>query len=206
MRTVNIKGESTVNGSRCTMERTSSWPCTITIPPSKACTTGTTSKPLGISLVEDDTWAGVLCKRTVSEKVIGSVTEGATSIRTVAGQVGEMPTEGAIISDTAVLQMTGSPLATAGALILGTVDMEMACGKTLKTTSLCSRNGFWAQAGIARCNSRRIRGHVTLVEGRLCVSGDVRRDVEQCSGGRLWRRDGIIQAWGWGGRVWCRDR
>ena len=32
MRTVNVKGESTVNGSKCTMERTSPWPCTITNP------------------------------------------------------------------------------------------------------------------------------------------------------------------------------
>ena len=30
MRTVNVKGESTVNGSKCTMERTSPWPRTVT--------------------------------------------------------------------------------------------------------------------------------------------------------------------------------
>ena len=94
------------------------------------------------------------------------------------GQVGETPTEGAIILDAVVLWMTGSVLVTAGTLILGAVDMEMACGMTLKTTSLCSRNRFWAQAGIARCNSRRVRGRVTLMEGRSYVSGDVRRDVK----------------------------
>ena len=178
MRTVNMKGESAVNGGKCTMERTSPWPCTVTIPPSKTCTTGTTSKPLGIPLVEDDTRDWVFRKRTVSEKVIGSVTEGAAVIGTVMGQVGEMPAEGAIISDTAVLWMTGSSLATAGAFILRAVDTEMACGMTLKTTSLCSRDRFWAQAGIARCNSHRIRGCATLVKGRSCVSGDVRREVE----------------------------
>ena len=100
------------------------------------------------------------------------------SIGTVTGQVGETPTEGAIISDTAVLWMTGSLLATAGTLILGAVDTEMACGKTLKTTSLCSHNRFWAQVGIVTCNSCRIRGHATLMKGRSCVSGDVRQDVE----------------------------
>ena len=178
MRTVNVKGESTVNGGKCTMERTSPWPCTITIPPSKTCTTGTTSKPLGISLVEDDTQTWVLHERTVNKKVIGSITEGATSIKTVMGQVGETPTEGAIIPDAVVLWMTGSALVTAGTLILGAVDMEMACGMTLKTTSLCSHTGFWAQAGISRCNLRRIGGCATLVEGRSCISGDVRRDVE----------------------------
>ena len=30
MRTVNIKGESTVNGGKCTMERISPWPHTVT--------------------------------------------------------------------------------------------------------------------------------------------------------------------------------
>ena len=69
-------------------------------------------------------------------------------------------------------------MATAGAFILRAVDTEMACGMTLKTTSLCSRDRFWAQVGIARRNLRRIRGCVTLVKGRSCVSGDVRRDVE----------------------------
>ena len=32
MRTVNVKGESTVNSGRCTMERTSPWPRTVTLP------------------------------------------------------------------------------------------------------------------------------------------------------------------------------
>ena len=99
-------------------------------------------------------------------------------IGAVVGQVGKMSTEGAIISDTVVLWMTGSSLATAGTLILGTVDTEMACGETLKTTSLCSHDRFWAQAGISTHNSCRIRGCATLMKGRSCVSGDVRRDVE----------------------------
>ena len=173
IRTVKVNGESGVNGAKCMMERISPRPRTITIPPSKTCTTGTTSKSLGIPVVEDDTWAWVLCKRTVDKKVIGGVTEGAASIRTVADQVGETPTEGAVISDAAVLWVTGSSLMTAGAFILRTVNMEMACGMALKTTSRCIRDGFWAQAGIARCNSCGVGGHVTLMKGRSSVSGDV---------------------------------
>ena len=192
MRTVNVKGESVVKGGKCTTEKMSPRPRTVTIPPSKTCTTGTTSKPLRVSVIEDDTCAWVLCKRTVDEKVIGGVTEGTATIWTVAGQVGETSTVGAIVPDTAVLWMTGSSLATAGTFILRTVNTEMACGVALKTTSRCSRNGFWAQAGIMRCNSHRIGGCATLVKGRSSVSGDVRRDVKQCSGGRLQRRNGIV--------------
>ena len=110
--------------------------------------------------------------------MIGGVTEGAVVIRTVMGQVGETPAEGAIISDAAVLWMARSPLVAAGALVLGAVDMEMACGMTFKTTSHCIHDGFWAQAGVVRCNSCRIRGHATLVKGRLSVSRDVRRDIK----------------------------
>ena len=178
IRMVNVKGESIVKGGKCMTEKISPRPRTITIPPSKTCTTGTTSKPLRISIVEDDPRARVLCKRTVDKKVIGGVTEGATPIGTVAGQMGETSTEGAIISDTAVLGVAGSPLMTAGTFILRAVDTEMACGVALKTTSCCSRNGFWAQAGIVRRNTCGVGGCATLVKGRPSVSGDVRRDIE----------------------------
>ena len=191
-RTVDIKGESTVNGSKCIMERISPWPRTVTIPPSKICTTGTTSKSFGIPVIENDARAWVLHKRTVDEKVIRSVTEGATAIGTVTGQMGETSAEGAVVSDTAILGMARSPLATAGTFVLRTVDMEMACGMALKTTSCCIRNGFWAQAGITRCNSCWIGGCATLVKGRPSVSRNVRRNIKQRSGGRLRRGDGIV--------------
>ena len=178
IRTVNVKGESIVKGGKCTTEKIRPRPCTITIPPLKTCTTGTASKPLGISVIEDDTQALVLCKRTVDEKVIGGVTEGTTSVGTVAGQVGKTSTIGAVISDTAVLWVAGSPLTTTGTFILGAVDMEMAYGMALKTTSRLSRDGFWTQTGIMRCNLQRIGGCATLVKGRSSVSGDVRRDVK----------------------------
>ena len=151
---------------------------TVTIPPSKTCTTGTTSKSLRVPLIEDDPRAWVLRKRTVDKKVVGSVTEGASSVGTIAGQVGETSTVGAIISDTTVLRVAGSSLATAGAFIFGAVDTEMASGVALKTTSRRSRDGFWAQAGIARCNSCGKGGRASLKKGGSVVSGDVRRDVE----------------------------
>ena len=184
-RIVNVKGESAVNSGKCTMERTSLRPRTITIPPSKTCTTGTTLKSLGIPVIEDDTGAGVLRKRTVDEKMIRSITEGTLSIGTVPGQVSEMLAEHAIILDAAVLWVAGSLLTATGALVLRAVDMEMACGMTLKTTSCRVHNGFWAQVGIVRCNACRIGGCATLVKSRSSVSRDVRRDIEQCSGGGL---------------------
>ena len=58
--TVNVRGESEDNGSRWMTEKRRSWPCTITIPPSKACTTGTNSDPLRVSVIEDDPTARVL--------------------------------------------------------------------------------------------------------------------------------------------------
>ena len=131
-------------------------------------------------------------QRTVDEKMIGGIAEGTAAIGTVAGQVGETAAEGAIISGTAILWMAGSPLATAGTFVLRTVDTEMACGVALKTTSCCSRDGFWAQAGIVRCNACGIGGCATLVKGRSSVSGDVRRDVKQRSGGGLQQWDRII--------------
>ena len=174
------------------MEKIRPRPRTVTIPPSKTCTTRTTSKPLRVSVIENDAQAWVLSKRTVDEKVIGGVTEGTMPIGTVAGQVGETSTVGAIISDTAVLWMTGSPLMTAGTFVFGAVNTEMACGVALKTMSRCSRSGFWAQAGIMRCNTCGVGGCAALMKGRSSVSGDVRRDVKQRSGGGLWRWYGIV--------------
>ena len=184
-RMVKVKGEPADKGGKCTMERKRPRPRTVTIPPSKTCTTGTTSEPLRIPIVEDDPWARVLHERTVDEKVIGGVAEVAALIRTIVGQVGGTSAVGTIISDTAVLWVTGSLLTTAGTFIFGAVDMEMVCGVALKTTSCCSCDGFWAQVGIVRCNACGVGGRATLVKGRSSVSGDVRRDVKQCSGGGL---------------------
>ena len=45
MRMVNVKGESSINGSKCTMERTSPWPRTITPVPPPCAPSPTTSTP-----------------------------------------------------------------------------------------------------------------------------------------------------------------
>ena len=206
MRTVNVKGESIVKGGKCTTEKIRPRPHTVTIPPSKTCTTGTTSKPLWVSVIEDGAQARVFHKRTVDKKVIGGVTEGASAIGTVAGQMGKAATVGTIIPDTAVLWVTGSSLMAAGTLVFGTVNAEMARGVALKTTSRFSRNGFWAQAGMVRCNLCRVGGRASLMKSRSIVSRDVKRNVKQHSGGRLWRWDGVFQAQGWGGRMQRRDR
>ena len=174
------------------MEKTSPRPHTVTIPPLKICTTGTTSKSLGISPVEDDSWTRVLRKRTVDEKMVGRVAEGAASVGTVTGQVSEASAVGAIIPNTAVLRVAGSPLAAAGTFIFRAVDAEMTCVVALKTTSLSSRDGFWAQAGIARRNSCWKGSRATLEKGRSSVSNDVRRGVKQGSGGRPRRWGGIF--------------
>ena len=56
---VKVNGESDTNGDRWMMEKIMSDPCTITIPPSKTCTTGTRSQSLWVSIIEDDATAGV---------------------------------------------------------------------------------------------------------------------------------------------------
>ena len=66
------------------MEKERFSPCTVTIPPLKSCTTGTAdSKPLWISLVEDDPLAGVLGEGTVSDNVSWVITEGTKTVWTV---------------------------------------------------------------------------------------------------------------------------
>ena len=56
---VKVNRESDTNGDRWMMEKIMSDPCTVTIPPSKTCTTGTRSQSLWVSIIEDDATAGV---------------------------------------------------------------------------------------------------------------------------------------------------
>ena len=57
---VNIKSKSENIGGRQMIEKRRSWPRTVTIPPSKACTTSANSNSLRVSVVEDDPTARVL--------------------------------------------------------------------------------------------------------------------------------------------------
>ena len=133
MRIVKVIGKSMVNGGRCKMEKISPCPCTITIPSSKTCTTGTTSESLRVSLIEDDSRSRVLCKGTVLEDVVGVVAQGATSIWTVAGQVGKLATKSAVVANAVILGVTRSMLVAAWAFVVRAVDAKMPQGVALKT-------------------------------------------------------------------------
>ena len=84
---VNVNGEPEVNGGRYKMEKTRSNPHTVTIPPSKTCTTGARSKPLWVSIIEDDTTTGVLRERTVSNDMSWVVAKGTEAVWTIGGNV-----------------------------------------------------------------------------------------------------------------------
>ena len=203
---VKVNSESEVNGGKWKMEKMSPHPCTITIPPSKTCTTGTTPESLGVSLVEDNSQAGILCKRTVNKKVVRSITEGVMSVRTVAGQVGELAAESAVITNAAVLGVSRGMLVATRALILRTVDAKMPCGVALKTTSLRCCDWLWAQAGISRCNLSGVGGHSSLMKHGLRISGYISRDIEKSSSGGLQGRNRIFQTWSRRGGMWHGDR
>ena len=57
---VNVNGQSEESGDKWTMEKMRSDPRTVTIPPSKTCTTRTRLQSLWVSIVEDDPTTGVL--------------------------------------------------------------------------------------------------------------------------------------------------
>ena len=67
--TVNVNSESNDNGGRQIIEKRMSLPHTVTLPPLKTCTTGTRLESLWISIVEDNTAAGVLREGTVCDNV-----------------------------------------------------------------------------------------------------------------------------------------
>ena len=124
-RTVKVSGESKVNGGRWRMQRMSPCPHTITIPPSKTCTSRTTSKSLRIPLVEDDPLTGVLAKQTVSEVVSWIVTEGTPSIWAVTAEMAEMPAKRTVVVGTTILGVARGVLMTVGTLIFWAVDTKV---------------------------------------------------------------------------------
>ena len=90
MDTVNVNSESNNNGGRQMIEKRMSLPRTVTLPPSKTCTTGTRLEPLWISLIEDNTTAGVLREGTVCDNVSWVVAKGTKLVWTVMGGVAEV--------------------------------------------------------------------------------------------------------------------
>ena len=127
-------------------------PCTITIPPSKICTSGTKSQPLWISPIEDNPLAGVLGERAVADDVSQIITEGALPVRTDAGEVTEATAKRTVVARATVLGVAWSALMAVRTFVFLTVDTKMPLVMTLKTNSCCSRNGLWAQSGITRHN------------------------------------------------------
>ena len=134
---VNIKGESTVNGSKCMMEKIRSDSHTITIPPLKTCTTGARLKPLRVAIVENDATTGVLQEQTVSDDMSWVIAESTESVQTVMGGMAEAAAKRTIVSIAAVLGVAGGTLAAIEALIFWTVDTKMPCDVALKTTIHC---------------------------------------------------------------------
>ena len=100
---VNINGEPEVNSGRCKMEKTRFDPHTVTIPPSKTCTTGARSKPLRVSIIEDDATTGVLGERTVSNDMSWVVAKGAEVVWSIVGNMAKAAAKRTVVLITMVL-------------------------------------------------------------------------------------------------------
>ena len=160
MQTVNANAESNDNGGRQMTEKRRSLPCIVTLPPLKTCTTGARSESLQISLVEGDNVSRVIAK-------------GTKSVWTVAGGVAKAVAKRTVVLNTTVLRVPRSPLMTVGAFVFQAIDTKMPHDVAVKTTSLQSHCGFWAQTGILRCNSSGIRGGLALMKGRTRISRNI---------------------------------
>ena len=202
VKTVNVNGELGINGDKWMMEKIRSGPHTVTIPPSKTCTTGARSDSLWVSIIEDDTVTGVLGEGTIRDNMSWVIAEGTKAVWTVAGSVAKVTTKRTVVLRTTVLRVTRGVLAVVGTLVFWTVDTKMPHNVVVKTASLVSHCGFWAQMGVSRCNSSGIRGSTTLMKGRMEVS----RVIYQGGGSRQWRGCWSLEARGGRGCTRSRDR
>ena len=148
-------------------------PRTITIPPLKTCTTGTRSQSLWVSVIKDNITAGVLREGTVCDNVSWVVAKGAKSVQTDTGNVAEVMAKRTVVSGAMILGMTRGALMAMGTFILWAVNTKMPCNMTLKTASLMSHCGFWAQMGISRCPLSGIGGSTAVMKSRVRVSRDI---------------------------------
>ena len=128
-------------------------PCTVTIPPSKICTSRTKSQPLWISLIKDNPLAGVLRERAVANNVSWIITEGASSVWTDVGEVTEVSAKRTVVVRAMVLGVAWSALTAVRTFVFWTVNTKMPLVVTLKTNSCRSHDRLQAQPGIMRCNS-----------------------------------------------------
>ena len=153
-----VRGESSDNRGRQTMEKRRLSPHTITLPPLKTCTTSTRLDSLQVSIIEDNTTVGVLWEGTVCNDMSQVITKGTVPVWTIAGGVANAGAKRTVVVQAMVLGVAWGMLETVGTLILWTVDVKMPHGVAVKTNSLWSCCHGWAQAGVSRNNSSRI-GH-----------------------------------------------
>ena len=70
-----------------------------------------------------------------------------------------------------VLRVARGVLAAVRAFVFWAVNMKMPCDVAVKTMSLSSHCGLWAQMGVSRCNSSGVGGGMALMKGRARISG-----------------------------------
>ena len=107
-----------------------------TIPPLKTCITSARSHSLWVSIIEDDTAAGVLREGTICDNMARIVAEGTEFIWTVPGVVAEAAAKRTVVSNTTVLRVPGSPLMTIGAFVFWAINTKMPRDVAVKTMSL----------------------------------------------------------------------
>ena len=101
------------------------------------------------------------------------IAKGAVAVWTVMGGVAEAVAKRTVVLGTTILGVTWGALMASGTFILWAVNMQVPHEVTVKTMSLISHQGFWAQTGISRCNSSGIRCSSALMKGRTRVSRDI---------------------------------
>ena len=139
---VNVSGELGVNGEKWTTEKMRLGSHTVTIPPSKSCTSGTNSQSLWIPLVKDNPLAGVFREGAVSDDMSRVVTKGASSVWTDTRKVTEVLAKRTVVARTTVLGVAWGVLMAVRAFIFWAVNTKMPLVVTLKTNSCCSHNGL----------------------------------------------------------------
>ena len=94
----------------------------ITIPTSKTCTTRTTSDPLRVSVIEDDSTTQIFGERTVSNDVSRVITEGTMVVRAIMGGVAKMSAKRTVVLEAAVLRVPWGTLAAVGTFVFWAIN------------------------------------------------------------------------------------
>ena len=99
------------------------------------------------------------------------IAKGAKAVQTEVQGVTKAVAKRTVGVGATISGVTWGALMAVGAFIFQAVNTKMPCAVIVKTTSLVSHLGFWAQVGISRCNSGGVRSGATLMECRARVSG-----------------------------------